>query len=222
MPPKREPTSPAPPEGQTAARSRRDGGSPDADSSAGARERILDAAKQLFASRGFDATPTKEIAWQAGVPSGLVFYYFPTKRSLLLAIVKERGFLPALRAALQAEMVSHVDPRAELTAVGLRMVEFLDGNQELMRILVHEAISHPEVAAELRGLRAEGVRLVEDYLREEIRLGRLHPAADVEVVARLFAAGVLVGVLDEPGTPLEEIRRIVDELLRGLVVEGSA
>ena len=194
-------------------------------SSTDTRERILDAAKQLFASRGFDATPTKEIAWQAGVPSGLVFYYFPTKRSILLAIVEERGFLPELRAALQAEMRGHADPRAELTAVGLRMVDFLDRNQDLMRILVHEAISHPEVEAELRGLRAEGVRLVAEYLREETRLEKLRPT-DVELLARLFAAGVLIGALDHPSDPRqadrrEEVRRIVEALLRGLVVEVS-
>lgn len=190
------------------------------------RERILDAAKQLFASHGFDATPTKDIAWLADVPSGLVFYYFRTKRSLLLSIVEERGFIPELRAALQAEMVAHADPRTGLTAVGLRMVEFLDKNQDFVRILIHEATSHPEVEAELRGLRLEGVRLVAEYLGEETRLGKLHPA-DVEVLARLFAAGVLISALDRPvdGRPAdlrEEVRRIVELLLCRLVVDGGA
>ncbi|MDQ4008407.1 MAG: TetR/AcrR family transcriptional regulator, partial [Actinomycetota bacterium] len=38
------------------------------------RQRILDAAEDLFARDGFDATPTARIAKKAGVPKGLVFY----------------------------------------------------------------------------------------------------------------------------------------------------
>src|SRR6478752_4461900 len=44
-----------------------------------ARTRILDAAEELFAGDGFDATPTSRIAEQAGVAKALLFYYFPRK-----------------------------------------------------------------------------------------------------------------------------------------------
>jgi AcrR family transcriptional regulator len=44
-----------------------------------ARYRILDAAENQFAEHGFDATPTARIAAEAGVPKGLLFYYFPKK-----------------------------------------------------------------------------------------------------------------------------------------------
>jgi AcrR family transcriptional regulator len=39
-----------------------------------ARERILDAAEDLFAADGFDATPTARIARRAAVAKGLLFY----------------------------------------------------------------------------------------------------------------------------------------------------
>src|SRR5674476_1237592 len=48
-----------------------------------ARERILDAAEDLFAADGFDATPTARIARRAAVAKGLLFYYFPRKMDLL-------------------------------------------------------------------------------------------------------------------------------------------
>ena len=54
------------------------------------RAGILDAAERLFAERGFDATPTSAIAEAAGVPKGLLFYYFATKSQLLRALVAER------------------------------------------------------------------------------------------------------------------------------------
>lgn len=58
----------------------------------GARERIMDAAQRLFAERGYDATSTAKIAAAADVPSGLVFYYFATKRDLLMAVIRERAY----------------------------------------------------------------------------------------------------------------------------------
>lgn len=53
-----------------------------------AKERILCAAETLFAESGFDATPTSRIAERAGVPKGLVHYYFRHKADLLTALVE--------------------------------------------------------------------------------------------------------------------------------------
>ena len=55
-----------------------------------ARERILDAAEDLFAADGFDATPTSRIAHRAAVAKGLLFYYFPRKMDLLRTLFRER------------------------------------------------------------------------------------------------------------------------------------
>ncbi len=51
------------------------------------RERILDAAEEVFARRGPSAS-TEEVARLAGVAIGTVFRHFPTKDDLLAAILK--------------------------------------------------------------------------------------------------------------------------------------
>jgi AcrR family transcriptional regulator len=56
-----------------------------------AREQaLLAAATKLFASRGFEATTTREIAAQAGCAEGLIHRYFRSKAGLLLAIIQCR------------------------------------------------------------------------------------------------------------------------------------
>jgi AcrR family transcriptional regulator len=53
------------------------------------RERaLLAAASKLFASRGYEATTTREIAARAGCAEGLIHRYFKSKAGLLLAITK--------------------------------------------------------------------------------------------------------------------------------------
>ena len=50
------------------------------------RERILDAARELFAGRGFDAVTMAEIATRAGVARATVFNQFGSKHALVEAI----------------------------------------------------------------------------------------------------------------------------------------
>src|SRR5947199_692619 len=53
------------------------------------RRRILDAARQLFAYDGFDASTTRQIADAAGIASGTLFNYFPSKEAVLACLVTE-------------------------------------------------------------------------------------------------------------------------------------
>ena len=56
-----------------------------------AREQaLIEAASKLFASRGFEATTTREIAAKAGCAEGLIHRYFQSKAGLLLAIIQAR------------------------------------------------------------------------------------------------------------------------------------
>lgn len=52
-------------------------------------QRILEAAVQLFADKGFDATSISDITEASGVGRGLVYYYFKSKRSIYDAVLKD-------------------------------------------------------------------------------------------------------------------------------------
>src|SRR5262249_32316346 len=51
--------------------------------------RIQNAARQLFISRGYDETTTREIAARAGVALGTIFTYAANKRDLLFLVMNE-------------------------------------------------------------------------------------------------------------------------------------
>jgi len=46
-------------------------------------DKILEAALELFTTKGFHGTPTSEIARTAGVANGTLFHYFKTKEDLI-------------------------------------------------------------------------------------------------------------------------------------------
>lgn len=55
------------------------------------RERILDAAEQVFAKRGFDGASIRDIASQAGVQGALVHHHSGSKENLFFKVVSRRA-----------------------------------------------------------------------------------------------------------------------------------
>lgn len=51
------------------------------------RQRIIQAARELFWSQGFEATGMKDILTRAGARSGSLYYFFPGKDDVLLAVL---------------------------------------------------------------------------------------------------------------------------------------
>ncbi|MEU3986546.1 helix-turn-helix domain-containing protein [Streptomyces sp. NPDC026672] len=68
------------------------------------RERILDAARELFEQRGLDA-PLDEVATRAGVGAATLYRRFPSRESLVEAVLLEKMelWLTATEAALENE-----------------------------------------------------------------------------------------------------------------------
>ena len=51
------------------------------------QKKIVAAAIESFAEKGYSATSTKEIAQKAGVAEGTIFRHYKTKKELLMSIV---------------------------------------------------------------------------------------------------------------------------------------
>ena len=51
-----------------------------------ARDRVLDAAVELFAERGYDGTSVAEVVARAGVAKGGFYHHFPSKEALLYEV----------------------------------------------------------------------------------------------------------------------------------------
>jgi AcrR family transcriptional regulator len=56
---------------------------------AATRERILSAARRLFAANGFEAATTRDIAEGAEIGVGTLFNYFPTKEAIVACLAAE-------------------------------------------------------------------------------------------------------------------------------------
>jgi AcrR family transcriptional regulator len=181
----------------------------------GARERILAAAEELFAETGFDATPTSRIAERAGVPKGLVHYYFKRKPDLLTALVErlpDEGIDPEW-------IVVPGDVAGSLRRLVDALDRALDSSALLSHLLWREADTHPAV---LDALQARFARMVEQ-IRTVLAAARPHgcAAADVDSAAHLLASAVSYRhsvarhAEEGPDTMHRELRFLADALAAG-------
>ncbi|MEP6770044.1 MAG: TetR/AcrR family transcriptional regulator [Acidobacteriota bacterium] len=86
------------------------------------RDKILEAARQLFWDAGYEATSLQQIAQDAGVHPGSVYYVFRTKEDILLAVLD--WYLENLEPILIEPLFSSVsDPIERITGLlaGYRM-----------------------------------------------------------------------------------------------------
>jgi AcrR family transcriptional regulator len=149
-----------------------------------AKERILRAAEALFAESGFDATPTSRIAERAGVPKGLVHYYFRHKPDLLTALVAR---LPDERIEPAVVVVP-----GDLAASLRRLVRELDHRFSrslgLSHLLWREADTHHVVRDALHERFQVLVRQVRSVI--VAATGGTLPPADVDSASGLLARAV--------------------------------
>ncbi|MFD1814885.1 TetR/AcrR family transcriptional regulator [Rhodococcus gannanensis] len=180
----------------------------------GTRTRILDAAETLIATRGFDGTPTAAIASRAGVPKGLLFYYFPTKESILTALVTER--MPTDAAVdLTGVAVSGapVDSLVNLDAA----LDRPEG-RPVREILWRESSTHPVAHEQLRALRAHLHAITVEVLRASAPLTA--PARVLDSCANAWVSAMLTAThLDryrERGERTASLRAVADVVTAGL------
>jgi AcrR family transcriptional regulator len=113
----------------------------------GSRERILDAARHLFAERGYDGSSIRQIAADAGTDPALVHHYFGTKERLFVAAVRipiDPRRIPALLADGPSS-----EAGVRIATMFFALWEDRDQRRALMGVL-RSAVSDPGAAALIR------------------------------------------------------------------------
>ena len=140
------------------------------------RQRVLDAAAELFAEEGLDAT-IEDIAHRAGVGKATVYRSFPTKEHLVAAIVIQRVRWFQERAEAAAE---RQDGFAAFEDLLVAAAEVQAGD----RVLAGALAAAPEVPelAEARAAMRAALERVLDHARESGELRADTSVADVHTL----------------------------------------
>jgi AcrR family transcriptional regulator len=156
---------------------------------AGTRERLLRAAADVFAGRGYDGTRVSDIAEEAGLSNGAMYAYFGSKAELLVAALRAHG------GRLLAELVA-ADPSRSIAELLLLTGRSLRRRREPDDHLLVEALlaarRDQDVVAPIRGYVRERADWLADLVREAQARGELDPGLPPQAVAH-FCLSLAVG-----------------------------
>jgi len=194
-----------------------------------ARERILQAAMQLFMERGFAETTTLEIATRARVSKRELYALVGNKDEMLAICIARRGSRMRLPEGFK-EPADRASLEGALRKYGATMLrELLDPDVvEVFRLAIAEAKRSPSIAKSLSEGGRGPARAALERLLQSARAAKLLGDADMADMVRhfdgllgwtTFMVWVLVG-LEKPPTAKEIDRRAEEAAAMFLQVHG--
>ncbi|EOS55087.1 TetR/AcrR family transcriptional regulator [Paenibacillus barengoltzii] len=189
--------------------------------------KILEAATEIFAEKGYAATSTSEIAQKAGVAEGTIFRHYKTKKDLLLSIAGPI-VIKLVAPFLLRDFAKTIDmpyERAEdfFRALAKDRFKFVRENMRIIKILIQEVPFQPELLEQVKSLASEIVferlKRVVQHFQEQGQLVDAPPWRILRTGASVMIGMILVHVLLVPDFSIdedEEIEYTVDLLMYGI------
>jgi AcrR family transcriptional regulator len=150
------------------------------------RERLLEAAKQVFEEQGFLNARIEDIALRAEQSHGTFYYYFDSKEEVfraLVAALDERLFAP-LDDVILAE--SGLARGQRIREASRRYLEYYRGEARMLDLIEQVSRYDPEINA----LRLAHHKRNTERVTEAIRQMQLHGAADPDLDPMIAATAL--------------------------------
>ena len=158
-----------------------------------ARQRLITAALELFASQGVTETTTRQISERADVNEVTLFRQFGNKHGLLLAVIEEAAVFTTLGQALVEQANKTSSLHQALNEYAIACLQALERVPEVVRSVVGEAGQYPSENREVLGQGfTQANRYVAEYFQTIIDRGQLHSYLSAERLASLLN-GMLLG-----------------------------
>ena len=175
------------------------------------KERILDAALNIFSNKGYYGTAVDEIVEEANTSKGSMYFHFPNKEQLFLALVDQ--FANVLER--------NVTTAIEQSPKGMERVKIAVENvlntfgkyRRPAKILLVQAVGLGSVFEKKRmEVTDRFAELIQTYLDEAIEIGDIEPV-DTEVIAHAWMGAIYNVVIKWVYTGEPTPERIMNELV---------
>lgn len=173
------------------------------------RQRLLDAAAELIAERGWAAVSTRAVAERAGLASGLVHYHFTSVQALL-----SQAALAVMRraAAETGPLLTGVGDRSDLAEALAASIEAYSGTDPVSVLFVETYLAATR-DAELRAGVAEVITQFRTVLAARLgELGVMEPESTAAVLGAAMDGLVLQRALD-PTLSADAVRPVIRRTL---------
>jgi AcrR family transcriptional regulator len=187
------------------------------------RDQIIEAAMQVFAQKGFTRATNKDIAREAGITPGLIYYYFESKEDLLKTIIETRS--PAQLITTLPPQVFELPPEIFLHMLIMRALSIIESEQliQLIRMLLPELMHNAEMAPIIFSIIQRILEFLGTYFETQVEKGTLRRVNGVLtaqiMVGAVFSFVLRRQILRDP-TALEFTHDQIAEVVSETVLQG--
>lgn len=129
------------------------------------RERILDAATEIAAERGYEGTSIALVSDKCGLPASSIYWHFKNKDDLIAAVI-ERSFVGWLKAW---EVPGEGDPRERLAGMAMQIAKALLDSPDFLRLGLMLALERRPVEPRARAMFIQSRAQTSDALVKTMR-----------------------------------------------------
>lgn len=154
------------------------------------RDRLIQAALDVFAQRGYHGTTVDDIVTASETSKGAFYYYFPSKQGIFLELLDQLAGMVegGVEAAIDKERGALAKVEAALRVV----LEVAGSHRDLTRILLVEAAAlGPDFEQSRLGIHRRFATLIKRHLDRAVADGAI-PAQDTQTAATAW-----IGAIDE-------------------------
>jgi AcrR family transcriptional regulator len=138
------------------------------------RDRILDAALEVFARKGYHRALVDDIVRASSTSKGAVYHHFPNKQAVFLALVDD--FAARLTGAVAAAVGSLRGALPKVEGALVAALSTFAENERLARLILLEAVSlGPVYRAKRSEVAGRFAALIQGYLDEAVADGSIAP-----------------------------------------------
>jgi len=175
------------------------------------RERILDSALNIFSAKGFHDTKLDEIVADASTSKGSIYFHFPNKEKLFIALVDQFADLIERRAKEAIEQETQGIKRVQVALEAV--LDTFSKYRRPAKLLLVQAVGLGTVFEKKRlEVTDRFALLIQTYLDEAIEVGDVQPV-NTFIVAHAWMGAIYSVVIQwvYTGEPTQE--EIIDTLL---------
>jgi AcrR family transcriptional regulator len=158
-------------------------------------DQILQAAGKLFASQGYHATSTREIARLADVSENTLFRHFDNKEELFWSSLRSYSAGLNFRRDVLEGLTKCGPPEVVLPKVLDMLADTVNYRPELLRLVAVAFIElHTKAASFCLESLSPGFSAINRYLEQNIRSGRIR-----DLDSTMLTSALIMTVLTHPG-----------------------
>lgn len=162
------------------------------------REKILEAAKSLFAEKGYHGTPVREITRKIGMGDGILYHYFPGGKREIMSVLLRESFEHRRKEIQQINrVIEDLELKDAMMTIKRRIYELFTADMDLTRILFREnELLGFEEAEQLTTLLREQSAIFEEFLKDRHERGEIRDL-DFRIASRQFLSTSLHAIMSK-------------------------